>query len=150
MGRVCNRPFGLLEGNIIELKDGRLTLLMRADWGGFLWRSDSTDGGVTWCDAYQTDIPNPSSLAQLLRLQDGRIMLVHNPTCGEVGKRDDRSKPAVWLSNDEMESWYIKQDVLSGKYLSYPSPLQLRDGRVIFSYDRDRRSAHFVEVLLDC
>ncbi len=145
-GRVCNRPLGLLEGNIIQLKDGHLAMLMRAEWGGFLWRSDSYDGGYTWTDARQTDIPNPSSLAQLLRLPDGRIALFHNPTGGVVGKRGRRDKLSVWVSDDEMESWYIKQDLLEGIYLSYPCPLLMQDGSVGFGYDKNRRGTEFVRV----
>jgi len=147
-GRVDVRPLGLLEGNIIELRDGRLAFLMRAEWGGFLWRSDSEDGGYTWSAPYATNIPNASSLAQLIRLPDDRIALFHNPVGGVVGKRGSRDRLSIWVSNDEMESWYIQQDLVHGGYLSYPCPIILSNGGVAFTYDKDRRSAEFVEVMI--
>lgn len=149
LGGVNNRPLGLLEPTLIELKDGRLVMLMRAEWGGFLWRADSWDGGKTWCDAYQTDIPDPTSMAKLIRVSDGRIVLIHNNSGGVIGKRPPLREPlSIWVSDDEMESWYIKEDILTGGNLAYPSTLILQDGRLVFVYDRNRREARFVEVIL--
>ena len=143
---VCNRPLGLLEGHIMELKDGTLTMIARAEWGGFLWRTDSHDGGYTWCDAYPTDIPNPSSQARFLRLPDGRIACFNN-ACGEIGKRGPRNVLSVWVSNDEMKTWYIKEDIIVEEaYMSYPGPRILSDGTICFGYDHNRRRAVYVEI----
>ncbi|MFA6243627.1 MAG: sialidase family protein [Candidatus Hydrogenedentales bacterium] len=146
-GAVRNRPLGLLESTVVQLKDGRLVMLMRAEYGGFLWRTESNDNGRTWKDAWQTDIPNPTSLPVLIRLPDGRIALIHNATGGVVGQRGNRDPLSIWLSNDEMESWYVKEDVITGGQLAYPCPIIL-DGKLVFSYDRDRRESRFVEVQL--
>ncbi|MGB8226229.1 MAG: sialidase family protein, partial [Sedimentisphaerales bacterium] len=70
-GTVANRPLGLLEPTCVQLKNGSIAMLMRGQYGGFLWWADSFDNGRTWTNAYQTDIPNPSSMAHLLRLPDG-------------------------------------------------------------------------------
>jgi len=147
LGGFNNRPLGLLEGQIIQLKNGNLAMIVRAEWGGFLWRSDSTDNGRTWCDAYPLDIPNPSTLATVLRLPDGRIALFHN-AIGEFGKKSSRNRLSIWVSNDEMESWYIKTDVIFGGQNAYPCPYILKDGRIVFTYDKDRRLAKFVEVTI--
>ncbi len=144
-GRVDNRPLGLLEPTCVQLKDGTLVMLMRAEWGGYLWRAESTDNGRTWTRAWQTDIPNPTSLAHVLRLPDGRIALVHNAAGGEIGARARRDPLSIWISDDEMESWSIKQDVLTGASLAYPNAMVL-DGKLVFVYDRDRRQVRFVEV----
>ncbi|HPA47584.1 MAG TPA: sialidase family protein, partial [bacterium] len=144
-GYVANRPLGLLEPTCIQLKDGRIVMLMRAEWGGFLWRADSSDNGRTWTKAWQTDIPNPTSLTHLVRLPDERIALIHNATGGIVGKRAHRDPLSIWISDDEMESWAIKADVIHGGELAYPNGMILED-RLVFTYDRDRRQARFVEV----
>ena len=141
-----NRPLGLLEGNIVELEPGHLVFLTRAEWAGFLWRSDSYDGGFTWSEAAPTDIPNPSTMAQIIKLPDGRIVLINNPTGGVVGQRGPRDPMAVWVSSDGMKTWDIQQDVISGGYLCYPGPFVLRDGTIGFTYDRDRRFAEYVEL----
>lgn len=143
-----NRPLGLLEPNILELKDGRLVMLMRAEWGGFLWRSDSTDGGKTWCPAYETDIPNPSALICLTRLPDGRIALVHNPTGGVRGQRGPRSLLSFWISEDELQSFSVKLDLVAGGYLSYPSVSVADDGKILVAYDHDRKSVRLLSFYL--
>lgn len=144
---IRNRPLGLLESTVVQLKDGRIVMLMRAEYGGFLWRAESADNGRTWTKAWQTEIPNPTSLAALIRLADGRIALLHNAVGGVVGENAKRDPLSIWLSDDEMNSWYIKEDVITGGSLAYPCPI-LVDGRLVFSYDRNRREARFVEVSL--
>ncbi|MCB9767619.1 MAG: exo-alpha-sialidase [Candidatus Omnitrophica bacterium] len=144
-GAIDNRPLGLLEPTCIQLKDGRIVMLMRAEFGGFLWRAESSDNGRTWSEAWRTDIPNPTSLASLIRLEDGRIALLHNAVGGVVGARGPRDPLSIWISEDEMESWSIKADVIHGGYLAYPNP-KILDGELVFAYDHNRRQIRFVEV----
>jgi hypothetical protein len=158
-GRIANRPLGLLEPTIVQLQDRRIVMLMRAEWGGYLWRAESSDYGCTWTEAWQTDIPNPTSLACVLRLADGRIALLHNARGGKPGWFE-RSPLSIWISDDELVSWRIKVDIATmtpmprpASYppdrpdqLAYPSGLVLADGRFVFGYDRNRRQAMFVEV----
>jgi hypothetical protein len=156
-GYIANRPLSLLEPVCIQLRDGRVVMLMRAEWGGFLWRAESADNGRTWTPAWETDIPNPSSHTSLIRLADGRIALIHN-AIGKKGTRGPRNPLSIWISDDEMESWCIRQDVIAttGSYrpddwpngldrLAYPAAMLL-DGKLVFVYDRNRRDAVFVEV----
>jgi len=148
LGRVADRPLGLLEPTAIELDDGRIVMLMRAEWGGYLWRSHSDDGGRTWSRAEQTDIPNPSSLACLVRLDDGRITLLHNPSGGVVGQRARRDPLALWISDDGMRSWSVKQDLVTGGQLAYPHAIVTRAGELVFVYDHNRRQVRFATVRL--
>ncbi|HBG26298.1 MAG: hypothetical protein A2Y10_01950 [Planctomycetes bacterium GWF2_41_51] len=144
-GYIGNRPLGLLEPTAIMLKDGTIAMLMRAEWGGFLWRADSKDNGRTWTQAWQTDIPNPSSLTCLIKLADGRIGLLHNPTGGKVGQRGARNPMSLWISSDEMKSWEIKKDLLTDGKLAYPCGLIYKD-KLTFVYDKNRREVKFVQV----
>ncbi len=143
-GYIANRPLGLLEPSCIQLKDGRIVMFMRAEMAGYLWRSESLDNGRTWSEARQTDIPNPTSAIHVLRLADGRIALLHN-ACGEVGKMVRRDPLSIWISDDELETWSIKADVIHDGWLAYPCGLIL-DGKLVFTYDRNRRQVRFVEV----
>ncbi len=139
-GKVANRPMGLLEPACIQLRDGRIVMLMRAQWDKCLWRSESVDNGRTWTDAVPTDIPNPSTMPFLLRLADGRIALINN------NSEKTRDPLSIWISNDEMESWCLKEDVLFGGRLSYPYGIILKDNGFVFVYDHNRRQMRFVEV----
>ena len=137
-GHINNRPMGLLESSCVQLKDGTLVMIIRAEFGGFLWRAESKDNGRTWTKAWQTDIPNPTSLAHVLRLPDGRIALINNNSGGKVGSRAQRKPLSIWISDDEMKTWSIKEDIRNnGENLAYPSGMIL-DGKLAFVYDWDR------------
>ncbi len=150
LGGVENRPAGLLEPTIIELKDERLVMLIRAEWDGWLWRSESTDRGRTWSPAYRTDIPNPGTLPHMIRIPDGRIVLFHNAMGGETGRTyqvRERRCLSVWVSRDELESFYIKEDVLADSgYYSYPFGMVRSDGSIAMTYDFNRREIKFCEL----
>ena len=144
-GHIGNRPGGLLEPTCIQLASGKIVMFIRAEYGGFLWRAESSDNGRTWTDAWQTDIPHPTSLTNLVRLADGRIALIHNANGGIVGERSARDPLSIWISDDELESWSIQQDVIHGGSLAYPNGRLLED-RLVFVYDHNRRQVRYVEV----
>ncbi len=144
LGAVSNRPMGLIEPSMVELSDGTLSMLCRAELGGFVWRTDSRDGGRTWLPAYETDIPSASTLVKALRLPDGRILLVLDPL-GEKGGRGSRARLSLWVSDDDMKTWYLKEDLAAGGYLSYPDARLLQNGQLVVTYE-DRRCAYFAEV----
>lgn len=95
------------EPTIIELQDGRIVMLLRVCGTGCLWRAESGDGGRSFSPACPTDIPNPNNKPKLIRMEDGRIALIHTPnsTLGFVG----RNPLAVWLSDDELETFSDKR-----------------------------------------
>jgi predicted neuraminidase len=134
------------ENNVVELSDGRLVMLIRADGTGCLYRSESTDRGRTWTEAVPTDIPNPGSKFRLFRLSDGRIVLLHNPnsaTSHPNSKRQaacNRNPLALWVSEDDMASWG-HQRVLTDfpGHLAYPDGVVDDDeGYVHFAFDYNR------------
>lgn len=148
LGGVENRPLGLLEPTCIELTDGRLVMYMRAELDGFLWRTESSDGGHTWKDAWRTDIRNPSTQPYLYRLHDGRILLAHN-VCGRPGVQDVRNHLSVWISDDELNSFCIKEDVIieSGSSLSYPFVTETANNRVLLFYDKTAWARNTIEMV---
>ncbi len=145
-GSVNNRPMGLIEPSVVQLKDGTVVMLMRAQVGGFLWESRSHDRGMSWTPAVETTIPNPSTLAHVLRLGDGRIALFNNPTGGKIGAHGPRNPLAMWISNDEMQSWPVKHDIASGAKCAYPKAIETNNGRLLVGYDRDRRQVRVIHV----
>lgn len=119
------------ENNLVELSDGSLTMLIRADGTGCLYHSVSNDRGRTWSQAEPTRIPNPGSKFRLFRLHDGRIVLLHNPnaaTSHPNSKRQalcNRNPLALWISEDDMKSWPY-QRILT----DFPGHLAYPDGVV--------------------
>lgn len=68
---------GVTEPTIVELKDGRLWLLIRTNWGEF-WSAYSHDGGKFWRILKPSGIPASSAPAMLQRLKSGRLVLLWN------------------------------------------------------------------------
>jgi hypothetical protein len=70
--------YGACEPNVIELDDNHIWMLMRTQTG-YLYQSHSHDGGATWSDAVPSDFISSDSPAEIMRLPDGRIMVLwHN------------------------------------------------------------------------
>lgn len=68
--------------------DGTLRLLMRDDGGSRrLFLSESRDLGRSWTAPVATDFTDAQSKLVTLRLSDGRVVLVSNPSPGAVRRR---------------------------------------------------------------
>lgn len=66
------------EPAVVELKDGRLLMLMRTYVGSF-YRSFSTDGGETWSEPTDAGIPAPGAMPTLVRIpKTGDLLLLFN------------------------------------------------------------------------
>lgn len=126
----CDPVAGWAENNVVELSNGRLAMLIRADGKGCLLRTESGDRGRTWGAVQSSDIPNPGSKFRLHRLQDGRIVLIHNPN-GTPGLRNPL---AVWISEDDMRTWPYRRVITA-----FPGQLQYPDGFI----DEAAGMAHF-------
>lgn len=134
------------ENNVVELRDGRLVMLTRADGTGCLWRSESLDRGVTWCEAVRTEIPNPGTKFRLFRLRDGRIAMIHNPnsmTSHPNSKRQamcHRNPLALWITSDDMATWGFQRIITDFPgHLAYPDGVLSEDEQwihFVFDYNR--------------
>lgn len=138
---------GWAENNIVELADGRIAMIIRADkLGGVLYYAESTDGGVTWPEfARKTNVPNPGSKATLYGLGGDRVALLHNPD------PKVRSPLALWISLDGMKTWpyqRILRGDLEGRF-NYPDGFVSKDKRWIhFAFDHNRDRAIHVSARL--
>jgi predicted neuraminidase len=93
----------------------------------------SEDGGISWQPMHLTDLPNPDSGIDAVRLQDGRCLLVYNPTTRS------RTPLSVAISEDgrQWREILILEDQ-SGEY-SYPAVIQSHAGLVHITYTWKRR-----------
>ncbi len=134
----------LIEPRVVELSDGRVAMLIRSQQDGWLWRSASADGGETWSDAEQSDIPNPAAKVCLLRARDGRIFLVHNPSGDSAAGMAGRNPLSLWVSRDDMKTWSVKVDLVRddapGASLNYPDGfLDEAAGQLVLAWEDTRR-----------
>lgn len=114
---------GAVEPCVLELKDGRTWMLIRTSKGVF-WESFSTDGGLNWSTAQPTKIAAAHAPAHLIRLQNGRILMVWNPQF--TGRRELH----LAVSTDEGKSWSRSVPVVMGKQVTYPYLLEKEPGEI--------------------
>jgi predicted neuraminidase len=140
------------ENNVVELSDGRMVMLIRADRTSVLYRSDSADGGRTWSAPYPTDIPNAGAKIRILKLSDGRIAMIHNPAPFRPEKgMSSRNPLSLWISNDDLETWYKKRDLVTFPgWLSYPDGfVDEEEGYIHFAFDYSRHDTIYVGAKID-
>ena len=138
---------GWAENNIVELSDGRIAMIIRADrLGGVLYYAESADGGRTWPEfAHRTAIPNPGSKATLYPLGGDTVAVLHNPNPRH------RSPLALWISFDGMQSWPYQRilvpesvDGPNGR-LNYPDGFVSEDRKWLhFAFDDNRHRAVYI------
>ena len=138
---------GWAENNLVELGDGRIAMIIRADrLGGVLYYAESKDGGRTWPEfAVKSDIPNPGSKATLYSLGGDTVALLHNPNPKQ------RSPLALWISYDGMKTWPYQRVLrgdLQGRF-NYPDGFVSADRKWLhFAFDHNRDKAIHVSARL--
>jgi predicted neuraminidase len=125
---------GLNQPSIVQKNDGTLLAYMRDEGPspGRVLLSISHDKGESWSYVQKTDLPNPSSSLEVVRLNNGLWVMIYNDT-GE-----GRYSLAAGLSDDEGRSWKWKKRIAfdPGKTMSfsYPSVIQSADGLIHVTY----------------
>jgi len=135
---------GWAENNVVELSDGRIAMIIRADrLGGVLYYAESKDGGKTWPKrARKTSIPNPGSKATLYPLGGDTVALLHNPN------PKHRSPLSLWVSFDGLQTWPYQRVLVPESVdgprgrLNYPDGFVSEDGQWLhFAFDDNRHQA---------
>jgi len=130
---------GIIQPTLWESAPGRVHMLTRSTEGA-IYRSDSADGGRTWCPAYPTELPNNNSGIDLVQLDDGTLALVYNPVRPESGTKGPRTPLVLHLSGDNGETWHsgLLLDQGEGEF-SYPSIVAAgRELYVTYTWKRER------------
>ncbi|MBT3377828.1 MAG: hypothetical protein HN742_26580 [Lentisphaerae bacterium] len=101
---------GAMEPTAIELKDGRLYMLIRtsAPWEErqWFWEAFSADGGLTWTGVRNSGILASTCCGTLSQLSDGRISLLWNrPEETGLYNRNTRAELAMAFSTDGCRTW---------------------------------------------
>jgi len=109
---------GVIQPTLWESDPGRIHMLLRSTEKR-IFRSDSSDFGKSWCDAYPTELPNPNSGIDVLKLDDGTLVLVYNPVAENWGPRTPLS---MAVSRDNGISWSKLFDLENGDgEFAYPA-----------------------------
>ncbi len=143
-------PIDCIQPSFLQLKDGRLQVLMRSR-NGKLATSFSSDGGLTWTPVTLTDLPNNQSGTDAVTLRDGRHVLIYNNFETLPGtKKGPRTPLSLAVSDDDGRTWrhvLTLEDSPVGQY-SYPSIIEGRDGTLHMVYTWRRKRVAYKQVRL--
>ena len=153
---------GAVEPVVLQLKDGRVWMLIRSQTGRF-YESYSSDDGATWSATGPTNLISSDSPAGLVRLTDGRIVLLVNSCLRYPYAYGGRHVLHAAVSSDEGRSWTGFREVVrdplrneipptGGDFgVSYPFTSLDSKGRVVFGLGvrTGTRSQHPEKVAAD-
>ena len=125
--------FGAIQPTVLRRDDGTLVAYMRENGPRKRIRlAESNDDGETWGEVGDSELPNPGSGLDGVRLANSHWVLVYNDTLS------GRQRLAVALSTDEGRTWKHSrhlEDHDHGSY-HYPAITEGKEGtlHVVYSY----------------
>ncbi len=127
---------------LIERKDGSILAMLRPSFFKRIAKSVSHDKGQTWKEAVNTELPNPGAAIDMVKLTDGRVVLVFN------NSHKRRNPLTLALSEDEGRTWTNMRDLVVGEgSFAYPAIIQDKEGLIHVTYTDNR--IHIGHVVLE-
>lgn len=123
--------FGNIQPTVLRRDDGTLVAYMRENGPRECIRiSESRDEGLTWGPVGDSELPNPGSGIDGVRLANGHWVLVYNDS------KSSRASLVVSITEDEGRTWKFTRSLenhTAGRY-HYPAVIQARDGTIHVIY----------------
>lgn len=135
----------VIQPSIVQHSDGRIQVLCRSKENKVM-AAFSTDKGVTWGSWQATNLLNPNSATDAIRLKNGLFMIVYNPAIAGKDWWEGRTKLHVAISKDGLQ-WkdaLILEDGVKGDEYSYPTIIQDTSGLIHITYTWNRKSIKHV------
>lgn len=147
---------GMVHMDIVKLTTKSYVAFYRSRFADFIYRSTSPDG-FHWTAPKATALPNNNASIQAIRLANGHIVMAFNNVSGKKGVRIAQTGPraplSLAISTDGGLTWSAVRDLelpdstyAAGKVpfgpeeYSYPSLVQLPNGKIVVAYTYRRRA----------
>lgn len=128
-----------IQPKIVPLSDGRLLMYTRTTKGK-VYESYSYNEGLTWIASQPTEIPNPNSGIELVRLATGSLVLI----CNDTPK--GRGRLSVLLSPDEGKTWPYRQVIEDSEgEFSYPFAVVDENDTIHLAYTIQRQRIGYMQ-----
>ena len=147
--RTENKDAGIIQPTLWQDEIGTIHMLLSSNTGD-IYKSCSEDGGRTWSKAEKTVLPNNNCGIDVVRMENGNLVLVYNPVRGNWAAR---TPIAFSVSEDNGETWGEPQ-ILDhqpcdennvNKEFSYPAVLT--EGQDVFiTYTWKRQTIAFWQI----
>ena len=136
-GPISAAGGGIIQPVVVSMGGKHLRFYARSQFGR-ICVADSLDQGVTWTAAHPIELPNPNSGIDVVRLKDGRFVMVYNHT--ESGR-----SPLNLAVSQDGDHWTPFQalETEPGEY-SYPAMIQGGDGSLHITYTWRRERIRYV------
>jgi len=130
---------GVIQPTLWEDELGDIHMLLRST-SSRIFRSDSKDGGRTWCTAYATELPNNNSGIDLVRLPSGILVLAYNPRENAPNYYKGSRTPLVLsYSEDNGNTWQLLDLLEDGKgTFAYPAIICNEQNEILVTYTWNR------------
>jgi predicted neuraminidase len=137
---------GIIQPVLLPLDESgsRIRMLARSTKDiGRISVADSTDGGRNWTKAKPSELLNPNSGFDGVRLRDGRYVLLYNDS-------STMRTPLVLAVSKDAEHWtkFLTIENAPGEY-SYPALIQTENGDLVMTYTWNRLKIRMVRVRLE-
>lgn len=142
------KPVNMIQPTLWEDEEG-VHMLVRTPCG-YIYKSDSRDDGKSWCKAYDTGLPNPNSGIDVVKLDNGVLVLIMNPISENWG---DRAPLVLMYSLDSGKSWkqfFYCEETTGDHEFSYPA-ITAADNTLHITYTHERESIVYerIELIFD-
>jgi len=137
---------GALEPTVVELRDGRIWMLIRTKKGAF-YQAFSADKALSWSEPTATSIFSPNAPGFVTRLSSGRLAFLWNLIdadqaavwrSGQRPTTNERNQLAIALSENDGVTWSQPVICARAKEISYPFLLESSPGELLISSGRLR------------
>lgn len=156
--QMVDRPYnkhylygkGIIQPTLWQDDSGAVHMLLRST-SSRIFRSDSVDGGRTWNLAYDTGLPNNNSGIDLVRMNNGNIVLVYNPRENLPNYyKGPRTPLVVAVSKDNGETFeeVCVLENAQGNYC-YPSVICNNKDEIMITYTWNRETIVYCQMELE-
>jgi hypothetical protein len=156
---ITSTESGAVEPVALELKDGRIWMLIRTQRGR-LYEAFSSNGGISWSNPRPSRFLSSESPVALARLPNDRILILWNNCLRFPYAYGGRHVLHAAISEDEGNTWRGYREVARDPLIEEPPPTRgdfgtaypfattTKDGKVIFTAGQGS-SARLLCLLLD-
>ncbi len=131
----------MIQPSLVDMGGGHIRLYARSTKDiGSIVQADSIDNGMTWSAMKKTELRNPNSGIDAVRMHDGRLAMVYNDTT-------DGRTPLSLATSLDGEKWTKLRDLETGPAsIRIPAMIQGKNGDLIISYTWKREKIRVVRI----